>query len=68
MDNVHLGNCNVKRWYDITKGFYMVSGLGILQMPIVLLYETINKYTARRVKFPDGVFSMMTAVQGIYGG
>ncbi|MCL1835896.1 MAG: hypothetical protein FWG48_07000 [Oscillospiraceae bacterium] len=33
-----------------------------------LLYETINKNTARRVKLPDGVFDMMTTVHGIYGG
>ena len=33
-----------------------------------LLYETINKSTARRVKLPDGVFDMMTAVHGIYTG
>ena len=33
-----------------------------------LLYETINKNTARRVKLPDGVFDMMTAVHGIYTG
>ena len=32
-----------------------------------LLYETINKNTARRVKLPDGVFDMMTTVHGIYG-
>ena len=33
-----------------------------------LLYETINKNTARRVKLPDGVFDMLTPVHGIYGG
>jgi len=33
-----------------------------------LLYETINKNTAKRVKLPDGVFDMMTAVHGIYTG
>lgn len=32
-----------------------------------LLYETINKKTGRRVRLPDGVFDMMTAVHGIYG-
>ena len=31
-----------------------------------LLYEIINKRTGRRVRLPDGVFDMMTAVHGIY--
>lgn len=31
-----------------------------------LLYEIINKKTGRRVKLPDGVFDMTTAVHGIY--
>lgn len=31
-----------------------------------LLYELINKRTARRVKLPPGVFDMMTQVHGIY--
>ena len=34
---------------------------------IELLYEMINKNTGRRVRLPDGVFDMMTAVHGIYG-
>jgi len=33
-----------------------------------LLYGTVCKNTARRVKLPDGVFDMMTAVHGIYNG
>ena len=31
-----------------------------------LLYEIINKQTARRVKLPEGVFDMTTAVHGVY--
>lgn len=31
-----------------------------------LLYEIINKKTAHRVKLPEGVFDMTTAVHGIY--
>ena len=33
-----------------------------------LLYETINKNTSRRVRLPDGIFDMLTAVHGIYNG
>jgi len=33
-----------------------------------LLYEIINKRTSRRVKLPEGVFDMTTAVHGIYEG
>ena len=31
-----------------------------------LLYEIINKKTSRRVKLPEGVFDMTTAIHGIY--
>ncbi|MCI8811230.1 MAG: hypothetical protein HFF84_14250 [Oscillibacter sp.] len=31
-----------------------------------LLYEIINKRTSRRIKLPEGVFDMTTAVHGIY--
>ena len=31
-----------------------------------LLYEIIDKKTSRRVKLPDGVFDMTTAIHGIY--
>jgi len=31
-----------------------------------LLYEIVNKRTSRRVKLPEGVFDMTTAVHGIY--
>ena len=31
-----------------------------------LLYEIINKRTSQRVKLPEGVFDMTTAIHGIY--
>lgn len=31
-----------------------------------LLYEIINKRTSQRVKLPEGVFDMTTAVHGVY--
>ena len=31
-----------------------------------LLYEILNKKTARRIKLPEGVFDMVTAIHGIY--
>ena len=31
-----------------------------------LLYEIINKRTGQRVKLPEGVFDMTTAIHGIY--
>jgi hypothetical protein len=33
-----------------------------------LLYEMINKRASRRARLPDGVFDMLTAVHGVYGG
>ena len=33
-----------------------------------LLYEIINKRTARRVQLPEGVFDMTTAVHGVFEG
>ena len=33
-----------------------------------LLYEIINKRTSQRVKLPEGVFDMTTAIHGIYEG
>lgn len=32
-----------------------------------LLYEILNKQTSRRVRLPNGVFDMTTAIHGIYG-
>ena len=31
-----------------------------------VLYEMINKRTARRVRLPAGVFDMVTTVHGVY--
>ena len=31
-----------------------------------LLYEIINKRTSQRVKLPEGIFDMTTAIHGIY--
>jgi len=31
-----------------------------------LLYEIVNKRTSLRVKLPEGVFDMTTAIHGIY--
>ena len=31
-----------------------------------LLYEILSKKTSQRVRLPDGVFDMTTAVHGIY--
>ena len=31
-----------------------------------LLYEILNKRTSRRVKLPEGVFDMTTAIHGVY--
>ena len=31
-----------------------------------LLYELTNKRTSQRVKLPEGVFDMTTAIHGIY--
>ena len=31
-----------------------------------LLYEILNKKTSQRVRLPEGVFDMTTAVHGIY--
>jgi len=33
---------------------------------LTLLYEIINKRTSQRVKLPEGVFDMTTAIHGIY--
>ena len=32
-----------------------------------LLYEILNKKTSQRVRLPEGVFDMTTAIHGIYG-
>ncbi|MCL2201767.1 MAG: hypothetical protein FWB75_07355, partial [Oscillospiraceae bacterium] len=59
---------------ETARRFLDLCGLEVLDPDYVdnavleLLYETVNKNSARRVKLPDGVFDMMTAVHGIYGG
>jgi len=59
---------------DTAKRYLDLCGLEVLEPDyadnavLELLYETINKRSSRRVKLPDGVFDMMTAVHGIYGG
>ena len=59
---------------DTARRYLDLCGLEVLEPDYAdnalldLLYETINKNTARRVKLPDGVFDMMTAVHGAYGG
>ncbi|MCL1835893.1 MAG: hypothetical protein FWG48_06985 [Oscillospiraceae bacterium] len=58
---------------DTARRYLDLCGLEVLEPDyadnavLELLYETINKNTARRVRLPDGVFDMMTAVHGIYG-
>ena len=36
------------------------------EFALELLYEIINKRTSQRVKLPEGVFDMTTAVHGVY--
>jgi len=56
---------NARRYLDLC-------GLEVLDVEysdnavLELLYEVINKRTGRRVRLPEGVFDMMTAVHGIY--
>jgi len=58
---------------DIARRYLDLCGLEVLEPEysdntmLELLYETINKRSSRRVKLPDGVFDMMTAVHGLYG-
>jgi NADH:ubiquinone oxidoreductase subunit C len=58
---------------DIARRYLDLCGLEVLEpeysdnATLELLYETINKRSSRRVKLPDGVFDMMTAVHGLYG-
>lgn len=57
---------------DTARRYLDVCGLEVLEpryadnSVLDLLYEIINKNTARRVKLPSGVFDMTTAVHGIY--
>jgi NADH:ubiquinone oxidoreductase subunit C len=58
---------------DTARRYLDLCGLEVLEAEysdnavLELLYETINKRAARRVRLPEGVFDMMTAVHGIYG-
>ncbi|MCD8254503.1 MAG: hypothetical protein LUC36_03025 [Oscillospiraceae bacterium] len=57
---------------DTARRYLDVCGLEVLEpryvdnMLLELLYELINKKTAHRVKLPNGVFDMTTAVHGLY--
>ena len=57
---------------DTARRYLDLCGLEVLEpqfadnMLLELLYELLNKRTSQRVKLPDGVFDMTTAVHGIY--
>ncbi len=57
---------------DTARRYLDLCGLEVLEprfsdnAVLELLYEIINKNTARRVKLPSGVFDMVSAVHGIY--
>ena len=57
---------------DTARRYLELCGLEVLEprfadnTVLELLYELMNKRTARRVKLPEGVFDMTTAVHGIY--
>ena len=57
---------------DTARRYLDVCGLEVLEpryadnTVLELLYELINKKTSRRVKLPEGVFDMTTAVHGLY--
>lgn len=57
---------------DTARRYMDLCGLEVLEprytdnAVLELLYELINKATSRRIKLPEGVFDMMTAVHGIY--
>ncbi|MGM9603702.1 MAG: hypothetical protein ACI3XG_01425 [Faecousia sp.] len=57
---------------DTARRYLDVCGLEVLEPRyaddtiLELLYEIINKKTSRRVKLPEGVFDMTTAVHGLY--
>jgi hypothetical protein len=58
---------------DMARRYLDLCGLEVLEPEYSdnavaeLLYEVINKRSAGRVKLPDGVFDMMTAIHGYYG-
>ena len=57
---------------DTTRRYLDVCELEVLEpryadnFILSLLYEIINKKTSRRIRLPEGVFDMTTAVHGIY--
>ena len=57
LDRARLSQLN--GWTDEAGRVYII-------FILKLLYEIINKRTSRRVKLPEGVFDMTTAVHGIY--
>ena len=58
---------------DTARRYLELCGLEVLEPEYVdnavleVLYEMINKRTARRVRLPAGVFDMVTTVHGVYG-
>lgn len=58
---------------DVARRYLDLCGLEVLDPEYVdnsileLLYEMINKRTARRVRLPEGVFDMVTPIHGVYG-
>lgn len=59
---------------DVARRYLDLCGLEVLDPEYMdnavleLLYEMINKRTARRVRLPDGVFDMVTPIHGVYNG
>ena len=57
---------------DIARRYLDLCELEVLELRfsddfiLKLLYEIINKRTSQRVKLPEGVFDMTTAIHGIY--
>mgnify|MGYP004467901701 FL=1 len=57
---------------DTARRYLELCGLEVLEpqyadnMQLELLYELLNKKTSQRVKLPEGVFDMTTAIHGIY--
>lgn len=57
---------------ETARRYLDMCGLEVLEanyadnMILDVLYECLNKKTARRVKLPEGVFDMLTEVHGVY--
>ncbi len=58
---------------DVARRYLDLCGLEVLDPDYMdnaileLLYEIINKRSSRRVRLPDGVFDMVSAIHGVYG-